>query len=137
MNRIPNCLVVIDPSKEKNAIREAGKLGVTTVALIDTNCDPDAVDLPIPGNDDGIRSIDLILTGLAEAVIEGSSIAAAHQKAQQAEAASAAEAKAAATGDKPEPGEQPAAVAAPEQPAESEEVSAEPVASQANASDGN
>ena len=71
MNRIPNCIVVIDPKKEKNAVREASKLGVTTVALIDTDCDPDVVDLPIPGNDDGIRSIDLIMTQLADAVIEG------------------------------------------------------------------
>ncbi len=60
LNRLPECLVVIDPKKEKNAIREAQKLGITTIALIDTNCDPDEVDLPIPGNDDSIRSIELI-----------------------------------------------------------------------------
>ena len=62
MNRLPECLVVIDPRKEKNAISEARKLGITTVALIDTDCDPDEVDLPIPGNDDSIRSIELIVT---------------------------------------------------------------------------
>ena len=61
MNRLPECLVVIDPRKEKNAIGEARKLGITTVALIDTDCDPDEVDLPIPGNDDSIRSIELIV----------------------------------------------------------------------------
>ncbi len=71
MNRIPECLVVIDPKKEKNAIREAQKLGVTTVALIDTDCDPDEVDLPIPGNDDSIRSIELIAQLLADAVLAG------------------------------------------------------------------
>jgi small subunit ribosomal protein S2 len=56
---------VIDPKKEKNAIREARSLGVTTVALIDTDCDPDVVDLPIPGNDDGIRSIEVVLRHLS------------------------------------------------------------------------
>jgi small subunit ribosomal protein S2 len=71
MNRLPECMVVIDPKKEKNAITEARKLGVTTVALIDTDCDPDVVDLPIPGNDDSIRSIELIMRQLADAVIEG------------------------------------------------------------------
>jgi small subunit ribosomal protein S2 len=71
MNRLPEVLVVIDPRKEKNAIREARKLGVTTVALIDTDCDPDEVDLPIPGNDDSIRSIELIVTHLADAVLAG------------------------------------------------------------------
>lgn len=71
MNRIPECLVIVDPTKEKNAIREAHRLGVTTVALIDTDSDPDSVDLPIPGNDDGIRSIELILAELANAIIAG------------------------------------------------------------------
>jgi len=68
MNRLPECLVVIDPRKEKNAVREARKLGITTIALIDSDCDPDEVDLPIPGNDDSIRSIELIVTHLADAV---------------------------------------------------------------------
>lgn len=71
MNRLPECLVVIDPKKEKNAINEARKMGVTTVALIDTDCDPDLVDLPIPGNDDSIRSIELVLKQLADSIIEG------------------------------------------------------------------
>ncbi len=71
MERIPNCVVVIDPKKERNAIREATKLGITTVALIDTDCDPDLVDLPIPGNDDGIRSIELIVAEIATAVSAG------------------------------------------------------------------
>ena len=75
MNRLPECLVVIDPRKEKNAVREAQKLGIATVALIDTDCDPDLVDLPIPGNDDGIRSIELIVSHLADAVIAGTGMA--------------------------------------------------------------
>jgi small subunit ribosomal protein S2 len=73
LNRIPECLVIIDPKKEKNAIREAKALGITTVALIDTDCDPSQVDLVIPGNDDGIRSIDLIVRQLADAVLAGKS----------------------------------------------------------------
>jgi small subunit ribosomal protein S2 len=73
MNRLPECLVVIDPKKERNAVIEAQKLGVTTVALIDTDSDPDTVDLPIPGNDDSIRSIELIAQQLADAVLEGRS----------------------------------------------------------------
>jgi small subunit ribosomal protein S2 len=71
MNRLPECLVLIDPNKEHNAVKEARKLGITTVALIDTDCDPDSVDLPIPGNDDGIRSIEIVLRHLADAVAEG------------------------------------------------------------------
>ncbi len=71
MHRLPECVFVVDPRKEKNAIREAEKLGITTVALIDTDCDPDLVDLPIPGNDDGIRSIELIVSLLADAASAG------------------------------------------------------------------
>src|SRR5688500_13810860 len=71
MNRLPECLVIVDPRKEHNAVDEARKLGITTVALIDTDCDPDLVDLPIPGNDDSIRSIELVAAQLADAVIEG------------------------------------------------------------------
>jgi small subunit ribosomal protein S2 len=71
MNRLPECLVVVDPKKEHNAVEEARKLGITVVSLIDTDCDPDLVDLPIPGNDDSIRSIELIIKQLADAVVEG------------------------------------------------------------------
>jgi small subunit ribosomal protein S2 len=71
MSRLPEALVVVDPKKEKNAVREARKLGITTVALIDTDSDPDEVDLPIPGNDDSIRSIELIASQLADAILAG------------------------------------------------------------------
>jgi small subunit ribosomal protein S2 len=74
MNRLPECVIVIDPKKEKNAVEEARKLGITTMALIDTDCDPDVIDLPIPGNDDSIRSIELIVQQLADAVLEGKSL---------------------------------------------------------------
>ncbi len=85
MNRMPECLVVFDPKKERNAIREARKLGITTLALIDTDCDPDLIDLPIPGNDDGIRSIELVARHLADAVLAGRADSAAQQK-QESEA---------------------------------------------------
>jgi small subunit ribosomal protein S2 len=76
MNRLPECLVIVDPKKEKNAVSEAQKLGVATVALIDTDCDPDVVDLPIPGNDDSMRSIELIMKMLSDAVLAGKNRAA-------------------------------------------------------------
>ena len=71
MNRLPDALVVVDPHRENIAIREAQRMGVTTVALIDTDSDPDMVDLPIPGNDDSLRSIELVIGKLADAVVEG------------------------------------------------------------------
>jgi small subunit ribosomal protein S2 len=76
MSRLPECLVIIDPKKEKNAVSEARKLGIATVALIDTDCDPDLIDLPIPGNDDSMRSIEIVIKMLADAVLSGKSQAA-------------------------------------------------------------
>ena len=90
MNRLPECVVVFDPKKEKNAVREARKLGITTVALIDTDCDPDDVDLPVPGNDDGIRSIEVIARLMADAVAQGSKSAQAEQKQEAANSPAAA-----------------------------------------------
>lgn len=80
MSRIPDCLMIVDPKKEKNSILEARAMGIPTVALIDTDCDPDVVDLPIPGNDDGIRAIEIILSHLADAVIEGAAYVAAGEE---------------------------------------------------------
>jgi len=99
MNRMPECIVIVDPNKEKNAIREARALGIVTVALIDTDCDPDVVDLPIPGNDDGIRSIEVVTRQLADAVLAGQSTAASQAKSEdkgngQAESAEAVKAQA-------------------------------------------
>jgi len=83
MDRLPKALIVVDPRKERNAVREARKMGITTVALIDTDCDPDEVDLPIPGNDDSIRSIDLIVRLLADAIVEGKTQAGLMEKNQE------------------------------------------------------
>ncbi len=71
MTRQPAVLVVIDVHRERNAVREARKLGIPTVCLIDTDSDPDFADLPIPGNDDAMRAIDLVLTHLSDGVEEG------------------------------------------------------------------
>src|SRR5438552_2046948 len=71
MNRMPDALIVVDPKREYIAVKEAQRVGIATVALIDTDSDPDTVDLPIPGNDDSIRSIELVLAKLADAVLEG------------------------------------------------------------------
>jgi small subunit ribosomal protein S2 len=71
MDKHPGCLVVIDVNREINALREARSLGIPTIALIDTDGDPDLVDVPIPGNDDSMRSIDVIIRELCEAVTAG------------------------------------------------------------------
>jgi len=71
MNRIPGILIVIDTKRENIAVREANRLGIPVCAIIDTNCDPDPIDYPIPGNDDAIRSIRIILTRITDAIIEG------------------------------------------------------------------
>ena len=71
MNRLPDALVVIDPKREHIAVKEAQRMGIPTIALIDTDSDPDMVDLPIPANDDSIRSIELMLGRIADAVAEG------------------------------------------------------------------
>jgi len=73
MNRVPGAMVVVDPHHEGNAVREAKRLDIPVVALIDTDSDPDFVDIPIPGNDDAMRSIVIVCQKLADAVIDGKS----------------------------------------------------------------
>lgn len=70
MKALPGALVVVDPKSEHNAVAEARKLGIPIFGLVDTNCDPDDVDFVIPGNDDAIRSVKLIIGTLANAVVE-------------------------------------------------------------------
>jgi small subunit ribosomal protein S2 len=143
MNRLPECVVVVDPNKERNAIREATKMGIATIALTDTDCDPDIVDLPIPGNDDGLRSIEAIISHLADAVIEGKTgqpvdreaviaariaaqTAAAEQAAEETAALAAAEAAAAPIVVAEEaPAEEAPAEEAPAEEAPAEEAPAE------------
>jgi len=71
MDRLPGALFVIDPKKESIAVAEARKLEIPIVAVIDTNCDPDEVDYPIPGNDDAIRAVKLLTSKMADAILEG------------------------------------------------------------------
>ena len=71
MNRLPDAIIVVDPKREHIAVKEAQRMSIPTIALIDTDSDPDLVDLPIPGNDDSIRSIELMVTRLADSVLEG------------------------------------------------------------------
>ena len=71
MKKLPAALFVVDPRKEHIAIAEARSLGIPIVAIIDTNCDPDEDDFPIPGNDDAIRAVKLIAAKMADAVLEG------------------------------------------------------------------
>ena len=75
MNGLPDLLFVIDSNKESIAVKEARKLGIPVVAVVDTNCDPDEVDYVIPGNDDALRAIRLFTTKIADAVVEGRSLA--------------------------------------------------------------
>ena len=71
MKKLPGALFIVDPRKERIAVAEAKKLGIPIIAIVDTNCDPDEIDAVIPGNDDAIRGIKLILSVMADAVLEG------------------------------------------------------------------
>jgi len=71
MKGMPDAIFVVDPKKEHNAIAEAKKLGIPVVGIVDTNCDPDDVDYIIPANDDAIRSVKLITSVIANAIVEG------------------------------------------------------------------
>ncbi len=70
MDRIPDCMFIVDPRKEHIAVLEAQSLGIPTVAIVDTNCDPEEIDYVIPGNDDAIRAVKLIAGKIADAVVE-------------------------------------------------------------------
>ena len=86
MKKLPGALFVVDPRKERNAIAEARKLHIPIVAIVDTNCDPDEIDYVIPGNDDAIRAIRLIVATMANAVQEGRQGVDAEEAASEEEA---------------------------------------------------
>jgi small subunit ribosomal protein S2 len=73
MEDVPDIAIIIDQKREMTAIRECRKLGIPVISILDTNCDPDLVDIPIPGNDDAVRSIKLILKSLTDNIITGKS----------------------------------------------------------------
>ncbi|HEY0798378.1 MAG TPA: 30S ribosomal protein S2 [Candidatus Baltobacteraceae bacterium] len=71
MHRLPDAIFIVDPKKERIAVLEARKLKIPIIAVIDTNCDPEEIDYPIPGNDDAIRAVKLMVSKIADAIIEG------------------------------------------------------------------
>lgn len=71
MTSIPGAVVIVDPSREENAVREARKMGLVVIGLLDTDCDPDGIDIAIPGNDDALRSVRLLIESLVKSVEEG------------------------------------------------------------------
>ena len=71
MRKVPDVVIIVDQRREYNAVQECQKLSIPIVSMLDTNCDPDTVDIPIPANDDAIRSIKLIVGKLADAIYEG------------------------------------------------------------------
>jgi small subunit ribosomal protein S2 len=73
MDKLPDIAIIIDQKREMTAIRECRKLGIPIVSILDTNCDPDLIDIPIPGNDDAVRSIKLILKSLTDSIVTGKS----------------------------------------------------------------
>lgn len=70
MPEVPGAIFIVDPRKERIAVKEAHKLGIPVVGIVDTNCDPDEIDFPIPGNDDAIRAVKLIASTISQAIIE-------------------------------------------------------------------
>jgi small subunit ribosomal protein S2 len=104
LNRLPDAIFVIDSNKEQIAVREARKLGIPVVAVVDTNCDPSEVDYVIPGNDDALRAIRLFASKIADSVAEGSQLAKDTQTAELAAAAGAARQAEAAVAEAPAEG---------------------------------
>ncbi len=126
MSRLPDAVFVIDSNKEQIAVREARKLGIPVVAVVDTNCDPSEVDYIIPGNDDALRAIRLFASKIADSVVEGSQLLSDKQAADMAagvERAEAAAAQALADGAA-------AVVGVEEIPAEAEDINMEEVLGQ-------
>ena len=118
MQRLPDAVVIVDLKKEAIGVREANRLGLAVIGLVDTNCDPDEATYVIPGNDDAIRSCNLIVGAIADAIIEGKG--ALPTSGVPAEGEADAE-------PAPEPAPEPAAAPAPEAPAEpAPEAAAEP-----------
>ncbi len=118
MEHTPAAVFIIDPKKERIAVREARRLGIPVVAVVDTNCDPDEIDYPIPGNDDAIRAIRLIASRLADAILEGRGMGAKAGVMELEEAAPAsgfaageAPASEASSGKSPRPAAEAATVA--------------------------
>ncbi len=126
MSRLPDAVFVIDSNKEQIAVREARKLGIPVVAVVDTNCDPSEVDYIIPGNDDALRAIRLFASKIADSVVEGSQLLSDKQAADMAAGVERAEAAAAAEAAAQDAAAAAAPVAEPA-PAEAEDINMEEV----------
>jgi small subunit ribosomal protein S2 len=131
LNKLPDAIFVIDSNKEQIAVREARKLGIPVVAVVDTNCDPTEVDYVIPGNDDALRAIRLFASKIADSVIEGTQLLSDKQAADLAAAIPREEA-AAGTAEEPAEGAREAALeeAGGQFAADSEDISMEEVLGQ-------
>jgi len=101
MSHLPDSIFVIDSNKEQIAVREARKLGIPVVAVVDTNCDPSEVDYVIPGNDDALRAIRLFASKISDSIAEGAQVATDKQTAELAAAAGAAKQAEAAAAEAP------------------------------------
>ena len=129
IRKLPDAMFVIDPGQEAIAVREARKLGIKVIAIIDTDCDPDLVDYKIPGNDDAIRAIRLFCSLMAEAVNEGKALC--DQAKMEAEAATEAQAATEAEAEESEPAaeaESAEGAATEDEPAAAEPAAGEPAA---------
>jgi small subunit ribosomal protein S2 len=122
MERIPGVMVIIDTRREHIAVKEAHKLGVKTVALIDTDSDPDLIDLPIPGNDDAMRAVEIVVKELADSVIDGKT-GRQETKGEEAQPQRRRSSRATFRADEPPPG---AAAPGPENPVPPESLAAQP-----------
>jgi small subunit ribosomal protein S2 len=129
MSRLPDAIFVIDSNKEQIAVREARKLGIPVVAVVDTNCDPSEVDYVIPGNDDALRAIRLFASKIADSVVEGSQLLSDKQAADMAAGVERAEAAAAAQAAAQDEIEAAAPVVE-QAPAETEDINMEEVLGQ-------
>ena len=93
MAKLPDAMIIVDPKKEINAIREARKLNIPVFGIVDTNCDPDDVDYVIPGNDDAVRSVKIVLGALTNAICEANGLEVIDYVTEEKEKPKAAETK--------------------------------------------
>jgi small subunit ribosomal protein S2 len=124
MNELPDAVYIVDPKKEYIAVEEARKLGIPIIGIVDTNCDPDVIDYPIPANDDAIKAVRLISSLMASAVLEGRSMAKDVEDAMLAQAALAAQQAEGTAEGATETAEAPAAASVAEETATAAEAPA-------------
>jgi small subunit ribosomal protein S2 len=99
MDRLPGAIFVVDPKKERIAVKEARKIGIPSIGIVDTNCNPEEVDYVVPGNDDAIRAIHLFASKIADAVIEGKQLYEKQLQVEEAKAEKEKEEQAASPGE--------------------------------------